>query len=289
MPCYRWQNRTERVEIVKVSGYVPCFNNQVTLTTALGSLLAQGLAPGDVFVVDDASTDDSVAVARSLNVEVKVNPRNCGRGYTRARAMREAGHELVLACDATKKLAPDFLAIALKWMDSPKVAAVFGRVVRNHQSSAVERWESRHIFKENSPGVTNNRASLATGGVLMRRSSILQAGNFKDSLRHSEDIDLGNRLLAAGFKVVFDPTLRIMQVGRTRFWSLMERYWRWHAGPEERTSVRHYLRMISYSVKVLAREDWAVRDYTGVPISLFVPHYQFWRSFCRGLRRSANC
>jgi GT2 family glycosyltransferase len=271
---------------MSVCAYVPCFNNASSLEAAIRSLLAQGLSLADVFVIDDGSTDGSVSVARSMNIKVKLNGGNRGRGFTRARAMREAKQELVLACDATKVLAPDFLALALKWMDSPRVAAVFGRVVRQRRGNCVERWESRHIFKEGSPGEVNRRASLATGGVLARRSAVLQTGNFNEELRHSEDAELGARLLAAGFEVVCDPALHLIHSSRTRFLELMERYWRWHAGAGERTDWRGYPRIVSYSIKSLAREDWRAGDWAGIPISLFVPHYQFWKTFWRNLRRT---
>ena len=268
---------------MKVSAYVPFFNNAGTLQGTVESVLAQGILREDMCVIDDGSTDDSLKVARRLGVEVRVNDGNRGRGFTRARATREARHDLILSCDAGKGFAPDFLTVALPWMEDPRVAVVFGRVARRDRGNWVERWESRHIYKEGRVGQVNRKADLNTGGFLARRSILLSVGNFDERLRHSEDAELGARLLSGGFDVVYDPALSISPLGRTKLLTLLERYWRWHTGPDEKLDFMGYLRTVVYSVKVLAKADCAARDFAGVPISLFVPHYQFWRNVWRRL------
>ncbi len=273
---------------MKVSAYVPCFNNAATLEGSVESILIQGIPREDVCVIDDGSSDSSVATARRLNVRVIVNEGNQGRGFTRARATREARHDLVLACDAGKILPRDFLKTASAWMDQDRVAAVFGRLVGGPDGNWVARWEKRHIFMEQSPGTPNRRARLQTTGFLARRSQVLSVGNFNERLRHSEDTELGDRLLAAGLEVVYDPSLRIACPATTRLGPLLERYWRWHAGADEKIDFRGYARNIVYSIRVLARMDCRAGDFTSVPISLIVPHHQFWRSFWRKLRPSPS-
>jgi GT2 family glycosyltransferase len=127
----------------------------------------------------------------------------------------------------------------------------------------------------------NRRASLATWGVLTRKSHILAVGNFDASLRHSEDVDLGERLLAKGYEVVFDPALHTSSLAVNTLAQVLERYWRWYAGKEERVSWRGYGKQIAYSLKVMARRDFQEGDALGIPISLLSPHYQFWKSFWR--------
>ncbi len=49
-----------------VSVVIPCFNSAATLGRAVASVAAQTFAPAEVIIVDDASTDGTADVARSL-------------------------------------------------------------------------------------------------------------------------------------------------------------------------------------------------------------------------------
>jgi hypothetical protein len=68
---------------------------------------------------------------------------------------------------------------------------------------------------------------------------------------------------------------------------VLERYWRWHAGADEGVDFRKYIKQIYFSLKVMALQDLAEGDLLSVPISLFVPHYQFWRSWRQARNKQA--
>lgn len=263
---------------MRISAYVPCFNNASTLRDVVKSIQSQSVPPDELLVVDDGSNDGSSNIARDLGCRVISHEKNLGRGATRARAISEAAHDLVLSCDATNAIPTDFVERALPWFDSDKVAAVFGRMWQEDDSTAAQRWRKRHLFKAGANLEVSRKASLATGSVLMRRSHALAVGNFNPQLRHSEDADLGARLLGAGYQVVFDPSLHTMPLTSDTIAGVLERYWRWNAGKDESFSRDQYLRNIAYSFKVMARQDLAADDLRCVPISLLIPHYQLWRS-----------
>lgn len=265
----------------KISAYVPCFNNASTIGATLQSILDQKIEVAELFVVDDGSTDGSCLVAKEMGIPVFKNEQNLGRGAVRARAMKLACGDLVLSCDATNGLPPDFCEKALPWFQDASVSAVFGRIFESDKESVVSRWRNRHLFKTNAHLPLNQFAPLATGGLLMRRSQVIAVGNFDDSLRHSEDAELGKRLLAAGHKVVFDPRLEVHSLSRNSVSQVLERYWRWNAGIDRSVSWNGYLKQTAYSIKVMALNDLREGDPLCVPISLFAPHYQFWRSFLR--------
>jgi N-acetylglucosaminyltransferase len=264
-----------------ISAYVPCFNNASTIRMTIESIRNQTIPVDELFVVDDGSSDRSSTIVQDTAVRVICQEQNLGRGAVRAHAMEEAFHEFVLSCDATNALAPNFVELALPWFESENVVAVFGRMWQDDKSTAVLRWRGRHLFKMKAQLALNRRASLITYGVMMRKSHVLAVGNFNSNLRHSEDVDLGGRLLAKGYEVVFDPHLHTLSLANNTLLEVLERYWRWYAGKEERISWRGYFKQVVYSLKVMAREDFRAGDPLGIPISLLSPHYQFWRSWFR--------
>jgi len=145
----------------------------------------------------------------------------------------------------------------------------------------VDRWRSRHLFKCGKEQAISHRASLITSGAVIRKSICMAVGGYDPGLRHSEDGDLGERLLAAGYDVIFDPGLIVVSVAKNTLGQVLERYWRWYAGKNETISLTAYFKQIVYSIKVMAVQDIGARDPLCVPISLLTPHYQFWRSLFR--------
>jgi len=267
---------------MRISGYVPCCNNAETIRAAVGSLLAQNFPPAEVIVVDDGSTDNSASAVHDLPVRY-IRQEVCrGRGAVRSLAMEQSSGDLVVCVDATNVLPEGFVRAALKWFEDKQVAAVFGRISDPAPCGVVARWRARHLFKDGAAGLSVNRkACLATYGAVIRRNVALTVGNYDAALRHSEDRDLGARLLAAGWDVICDPNLVVHSNSRNSLWQVLERYWRWYAGSDEGFSFKHYVRAVWYSVKVMGVQDLNAGDVGSVGISLLCPHYQFWKSALR--------
>ena len=266
---------------MEISAAIPCFNHAATLARCVASVRAQIGSGTTLLVIDDGSTDDSAAVARQGGAEVISQTENLGRGAARARALAGTLTPLLLMCDATLELPPDFLAHAHALFEEPRVAAVFGYVTQPPPTNATGRWRGRHLFKSLPPATADRAALLATGACVLRRDAVRAVGGFDPALRCGEDADLGRRLLAAGWQVVADPALHATCLRTDSLGETLARYARWNS--PQGLSWRAYLRQISYAIKVMAREDLRECDPFGVAISLFSPHYQFWNHiFHRG-------
>jgi len=267
---------------MKYSAYVPCYNAAATVRRAVESVLAQTIRPDEVLLVDDGSTDGSLDAVRGLDVRIISQPRNQGRGEARARAMREAQHEQVLCCDATNTLEPAFVEKALTWLADPRVAAVFGRITQPPAETLAERWRGRHLFKVDAAQESRRQTSLCTWGTLMRASAAQRVGGYDRRLRHTEDGELGVRLLAAGFDVVYDPQLTVTSIAPNTVAQVLERHWRWYAGTTPSASWREYRKSIAHSIKCMAKDDLRAGDPLCVPLSLLSPHYHLWRTLLHG-------
>jgi len=267
------------------SAYVPCCNNAATVRRAVESVLEQSIRPAEVLVVDDGSSDASLAALAGLPVRIVRHDGNLGRGAVRARAMRELSQAFVLCCDATNVLPPDFFLRALRPFAAERVAAVCGRIAQPPGGGAVARWRGRHLFKLGVRLPPRRDAVLATYGTLVRASAVAAAGGYDARLRHTEDADLGGRLRAAGFDVVFDPELSVLSIAPARLGPTLERYWRWYAGSDETVTWRGYVRNLGYAARTMAVADLRAGDPASALISLLAPHYQFWKSRLRRASR----
>lgn len=265
---------------LRYSAYVPCCNNAATVRAAVESLLAQRPAPDEVLVIDDGSTDGGAATLAGLAVRVIRHERTLGRGAVRARAMAEATAPLVLGCDATNVLPPDFFVRAATWLADTNVAAVFGPLCDPAPRGAVGRWRARHLFKQDAIAAQCVRrdAVLATYGTLLRAAAAAAVGGFDATMRHSEDAHLGARLRTAGHAVVFDPTLTTHCNVRNSLGAVLERYWRWHVGEKPRSLIGAYFTAFRTALTVMVPADLRAGDPLAAAISLVCPHFQTWKS-----------
>jgi len=269
-----------------ISGYVPFYNNRTTVLAALQSVADQDLKLMQVFALDDGSTDEGAELLDSSGFRCLQQPLNQGRGATRHRAMLESDGDIVVCCDATNVLPSDFVSQLMHWFNDPNVAAVYGRIKDPQPHGAIGRWRARHLFKADLCMTVQHQAPLITFGTLVRKSAVVAVGNFNQELRHTEDGELGDRLIAAGYDIVFDPSASVICNVQNTLGQVLERYWRWYVGKNETISLLLYSKNILYSLKCMVMLDLSRQDSASALISLICPHYQFWRSLTIRISKS---
>jgi len=118
------------VIIVQLSVILPNFQHGHVVSRALGALLSQEHKPDEIVVVDDASTDDSVAVieqaaARSREIRLLVNATNCGAIASLKRGLDDARGSYVYFAAADDWVMPRFFAQAVEMLEANPRAGLF--------------------------------------------------------------------------------------------------------------------------------------------------------------------
>ena len=105
-------------EVMKaiVSVIIPAFNEQRNIARAIKSVLAQSLCDFELIVVDDASTDDTLAITESLaatdsRISVIVHDTNHGLSQSRLNGVKAAQGEYVFFLDADDTITPNALEL----------------------------------------------------------------------------------------------------------------------------------------------------------------------------------
>jgi cellulose synthase/poly-beta-1,6-N-acetylglucosamine synthase-like glycosyltransferase len=103
---------------LRVACVIPCFNEALVLHDTLASVLAAGLSPEDVLVVDDCSSDETSQIAERAGVGLLRNVRNLGKSKSLARAIDEltrlGRHEFLSVLDADTLADPEYFRTVVR-------------------------------------------------------------------------------------------------------------------------------------------------------------------------------
>ncbi|WP_052208592.1 glycosyltransferase [Croceibacterium mercuriale] len=180
---------------MSISVVIPAYNAAPWLVDAIASVAAQDV-PAEVIVVDDGSTDDTVAVAERAGVRVLRHPAARGPSAARNSGARAATGDAVLFLDADDRLLPGALAAAAACRTAhPAAAFVYGA---HRRVDAAWRPLTPAVLVRCEPDArlaflrTNCVGMIAS--ALFDRAKLLEAGGFDEALRQCEDYDLFLRL-----------------------------------------------------------------------------------------------
>lgn len=192
----------------KVSIIIPARNAASTIEECLGGLLNQ-LPPQDsreIIVVDDGSTDDTLARAQGFPIRILTQAR-LGPAAARNRGALAANFPLLLFTDADCIPAEDWQVNITAPFDDPTVVGAKG-VYRTRQTEPLARFVQIE-YEEKYARLSRKSAIdfIDTYCAAYRRDIFLQAGGFNESFPSAsvEDQELSFRLAGQNRKMVFAP------------------------------------------------------------------------------------
>ncbi len=209
---------------------VPAHNAGPFIGSALRSVLSQSVGVDEIIVVDDASTDETGAIASSHGARVLRNDCALGPGAARNIGVAVATSDWVAFLDADDEWHPDHVAATL---DCPRDIGVsfgtlqmFGRI-------------EHHVLLPYGAGVVSGMwerllavNEIPQSGVAVRRRLFVEAGGYRASeYPVCEDYDLWLRLAEQGsffFSGLTACRKRIheRQISRLRRREMFEYAWR---------------------------------------------------------------
>jgi len=183
-----------------ISLIIPAYNAARYLGEAIDSALNQTAKPQQIIVVDDCSTDDTVAVARSYGdaVQVIVQETNGDVAVARNRGLLEVNQSLIAFLDADDRFLPTKLQRQLEALSDHPNAMLCICGVCDFWSPDLP--ESARRTDNLTPQMRPGQA----GTWLMRPEVIQQIGPFSTSpdFRFSEGSELYTRIERAGLGIV---------------------------------------------------------------------------------------
>lgn len=218
-----------------VSFAVCCYNSASRLPRTLKHLAEQHVPPGtewEVIIINNGSTDRTAEVARErwpadapAPLRVVDEPRP-GQAHARLRAFEEAQFDIVSFIDDDNWVASDWLEKVFAIMKAHPTVAALGGLNQPASDAPLPWWfeMQQHSYAVGPQSsvvgdVTDVKPRLCGAGLSIRKSAFqdlcakgfrfILPGRERESLTASEDYELCYALVLAGWRLWYEPALRM--------------------------------------------------------------------------------
>jgi len=216
---------------------IPTYNAAKTIAPLLESIFLQKPLPGEVVIVDDASTDDTISVAKRYSVRILAQDKNGGAARSRNIGISQAKGKIILFLDSDTCLMPSVIQNVINGFNknadihaingycyykplNKGWVALYKGLVENSWADLVEDWadDSKCI---------NARIGAFT------KASLLEMGGFDERYRgaYVEDHEFGIRY-SKKYKIFFSKGL-IVKHHFSNFFETVKNYWNRTCGTME--------------------------------------------------------
>jgi glycosyltransferase involved in cell wall biosynthesis len=191
---------------------IPLYNKATWIRQTLESVLNQLLAPDEIIVVDDGSTDEGPSIVEAVGGErvrlMRTQRPRGGPSTARNVGIRAAHSEWIALLDADDLWSPKYLSTIGEFMERwPGVGSIFttrvvagARVSFEHpprENNASERALDLHSYLD--LWIKTGRRGLSpmhSSSSVIRKAVLEQAGSFPEDSRRGEDKDTWLRVVA---------------------------------------------------------------------------------------------
>jgi glycosyltransferase involved in cell wall biosynthesis len=178
-----------------VAVIIPCFNQGAFLGEALRSVLDQSPKPDEVIVVDDGSTDDTAAVARSFPEVRYIRQQNRGSAGARNTGLAASTAEFVAFLDADDRFCPGAIESGVRELAAhPQCAFVYGSYHFLIMDDSSRTPVPRRDYDDAYAALLRENIVVMLATAMFRRAAIEEGGPFDETLKSCEDWDLYLRL-----------------------------------------------------------------------------------------------
>jgi glycosyltransferase involved in cell wall biosynthesis len=206
---------------LKVTVIIPFHRNLNHLGQSLGAV-RRSMPDAELLIAADGAVDDCRALGAEAGAQVVIVPGPAGPAVARNRAAALASGDVLAFVDADVVVAPDALPEMCRLLDvESALDGVFGAYdllppERNFMSQ-YKNLSHAYVHEVGNPHASTFWAGLG----VVRTNAFRAVGGFDERFRRPsiEDIELGNRLVAAGYSLRLDVRFRGSHLKHWTLWS----------------------------------------------------------------------
>lgn len=187
----------------RVSVVMALYNAETYLRQAIGSVLAQTYSDFELLIVDDCSTDHSLAIARSFGdgrIRILRHQTNVGAAASRNEAMTQARGEFIAIMDADDVCAPNRLERQIAFLDGHPATGLVGCGLYDNIDDRGNVLYRSTLPEDNATlqHALMKRWCFLHPSIMFRSRLLKHTGGYRSAFEVAEDHDFILRLLEHG-------------------------------------------------------------------------------------------
>ncbi len=203
-----------------ISIIIVSYNTAKLTLDCLASLQTKDGLAKEIFVVDNSSTDNSVALIAECFPHVKViaNAQNKGFGAANNQALPHCCGKYIIFLNPDTAIIKDTLQKAVSYMDDNLHIGLAGAKILNPdgslQPSVSYKYPGEKFAKSELVGLAGNIACVMGAFMIARSDLIMELGGFDDDFfLYGEDQDLAWRIREKGFSIGYIEDAEVFHWG----------------------------------------------------------------------------
>jgi len=183
-------------------------NEERWITQCLNGLFSQNYKDFEVIIVDNESDDKTIEKVKQFNVKKILSCRNYLPGKALNMGIRESGGDFIVC------LSGHCIPVDNKWLenllnsfDDPSVAGAYGRQEAMSFTSNADKRDLALVFGLDKKIQTKD--SFFHNANSMIRKDVWNQIPFDETVTNIEDRVWAQKVLASGYKIIYEPEARV--------------------------------------------------------------------------------
>ena len=208
---------------MKISLVIPNYNGGKYLLDCLKSIYATPPTFSlETILIDNASTDNSPAVAKKKFPQIQLIRLSQNYGFSRAvnAGIKKAKGDYVLLLNNDIRLTPTAINALVKTLESnPRAGIVGGKMVDSQGRFCspgfnLNPYLGFTIYNQSGQNTEREVDWLSGAAMMIKKSVFSRVGLFDEKFFfYFEDTDFCLRVKKAGFKIIYQPRAKILHLG----------------------------------------------------------------------------
>lgn len=212
----------------KVSVYIPCFNSEKTIKKCIESVINQTYPVGEIIIIDDGSTDNTLKLISEYNVRLIKHKKNEGLAKARNTGVLYSRNEFIAALDSDCYASPTWLEYLIKSLNKKTLCGAGGKLIEAKTKCLVNKWRAQHMPQNWGDKKLLNPLFLYGSNSLFKRSLIQKIGMYNPKFKKNyEDVDLSNRIKKK-YGLIYQPKAVVYHLKKDSTFSVLRNYWNWN-------------------------------------------------------------